>query len=89
MCVDYFDEVQYDMSKAQGCKDFWKPSKACHVGIHLKALTETSQMSANVTGFQSFSVFLHHFVLAKLVTTSTRVKCLLHEYILIYSSPWV
>ena len=22
------------MSKAQGCKDFWKPSKPCHIGIH-------------------------------------------------------
>ena len=66
MCVDYFDEVQYDMFKAQGCKDFWKPSKACHVGIHLKALTEYSQMSANVSGFQSFSGFFASFCVGQI-----------------------
>ena len=27
-------------SKAQGHEDNWKPSKPCHVGIHLKALAE-------------------------------------------------
>ena len=38
-------------------------SNPCHVGIHWKALTEYSQMSTLVPGFQSFSVFLHHFTL--------------------------
>ena len=61
-------------SKAQGCKDCWKPSKPCHLGIHWIALTEYSLMSTHVPGFQSFSAFLHHFVLAKLTTSSTRVK---------------
>ena len=41
-------------SKAQGHKDFWKPSKPCLVGIHWKALAEYSQMSTHVPGFQSF-----------------------------------
>ena len=44
-------------SKAHGCKDFWKTSKLCHAGIHWKALTEYSQMSTHMPGFQSFSFF--------------------------------
>ena len=31
-------------------------------------------MSTHVSGFQSFPRFLHHFVLAKLATSSIRVK---------------
>ena len=61
-------------SKPQGCKDLWKPSKPCHVGIHWRAPTEYSQMSTNVPRFQSFFSFLHHFVLANLATSSIRVK---------------
>ena len=61
-------------SKAQGCKDFWKQSKPCHVGNHGKRFAEHSHMSTHVPGLQSFSGFLHHFVLAKLATTSIRVK---------------
>ena len=57
-------------SKAQGCKDFWKTSKPCHVGIHLKALAEYSHMSTHVPGFQSFFIILHNFVLAKVATSS-------------------
>ena len=57
--------------KAQGCKDFWKTSKHCHAGIQWIALTEHSQMS---TMCQLFFWFLHHFVLAKLVTNSIRLK---------------
>ena len=34
--------------KAQGCKDIWKPSKPCHVGIHWIALTQYSQMSTQI-----------------------------------------
>ena len=41
-------------SKAQGCKDFWKPSKPCFVGIHWIALAEYSQMSTNMPGIKSF-----------------------------------
>ena len=47
--------------------------KPCHVGIHWIVLAEFSQMSTHVPGFQSFLRFLHHFVLAKLATTSIRV----------------
>ena len=98
-------------SKAQGCKDFWKPSKPCLVGTHWKALAEFSQISTHlpvfqaffrifenhlipvilvfirkpsrwvlsceythVPGLRSFAGFLHHFVLAKLATSSIRVK---------------
>ena len=50
------------LSKAQGCKDLWKTSKPCHVGIHWKALTEFSQMSTHMSWFQSFFIFLHHFL---------------------------
>ena len=55
-------------------KNFWKPSKPCHVGIHWKALAEYFQLSTHLPGFQSFSGFLHHFVLAKLATSSMRVN---------------
>ena len=61
-------------SKAQECKDFQKTPKTCHVGIHRIALTEYSQMSTCLPGFQSFFKFLHHFVLATLATSSIRVK---------------
>ena len=62
-------------SKAQGCKYFRKPLKPCHVGIHWKALAEYFHMSTICQGFGHFlKVFLHHFVLAKLATSSIRVK---------------
>ena len=40
------------LSKAQGRKDFLKPLKPCHVGIHWKALAEKFQMSTHLQGFQ-------------------------------------
>ena len=43
-------------------------SRPCLVGIHWIALTEYSQMSTHVLRF------LHNFVLAKLATSSIRVK---------------
>ena len=61
-------------SITHGYKDFWKTSKTCHVGFHWIALTEYSQVSTHVPGFQSFLRLLHHFVLAKLTTSSIRVK---------------
>ena len=61
-------------SKAQRCKYFWKPSKPCHVGTHWIALAKCSQMSTHMPGFQSFSSFLHRFEMAKLATSSIRVK---------------
>ena len=48
-------------SKAQGSKDYWKPSKPCHVGIHLKALSEYYQMSTHLPWFQWFLSFLSSF----------------------------
>ena len=38
------------------------------------ALAEYSQMSTHMPGFQVFFRFLHHFVLAKEVTSSIRVN---------------
>ena len=62
-------------SKVQGCKDLWRQSLPCHVGIHWIALIEHSQMSTHVPRFQSnFLGFLHQFELAKLATSSIRVK---------------
>ena len=59
------------LSKAQGCKDFWKPSKPCHVGIHWIALTEYSQMSTHAWVSVIFLVcFLHYFVLFEWATSS-------------------
>ena len=49
-------------------KDFWKPSKPCHVGIHWKDLT------THVPGFSYLSGFLHNFALAKLATSSIKVN---------------
>ena len=37
-------------------------------------------MSTSVPGFQSFSGFVHHFVLASLATSSIRVNSYLSEY---------
>ena len=52
----------------------WKPSKPFHISTHWKALTEYSQMSTYLPGFHSFLGFSHHFVLAKLATSSIRVN---------------
>ena len=60
--------------KAQGGKEFWKPSEPSCVGNHWKALAEHSQMSTHMPGLLSFFSFLNHFVLAKLATSSMRVK---------------
>ena len=61
-------------SQEQGCKDYWKWSKPCHVGIHWNALSEYSQMSTNEPRFQSFFMFfLYHFVVAKLATSNIRI----------------
>ena len=52
-----------------------KPSKPCHVGIQWKAPAEYSQLSTHVPVLQSFfRVFCIIFVLAKLATSSIRVK---------------
>ena len=53
-------------SKEQGPKEFWKPSKPCHVGIHQIALTEFSQMSTHMPGFQSFLRFLTSFCIGQI-----------------------
>ena len=42
----------------------------------MKALAKHSQMSTHSPGFQAFSGFLHHFVIAKLASSSIRVNCM-------------
>ena len=54
------------LSKAQGCKYFWKTCKQCHVGIHWIALAEYFQMSTHMQGFQSFSGFLASFCIGQI-----------------------
>ena len=57
----------------------WRPSKPLLCWYSLDSSpSEYSQMSTHLPGFQSFvvvsSFFLHDFVLAKLATSSIRVK---------------
>ena len=49
------------LSNAQKSKKLWKSSKACHVGIHLKALIEYFHMSTHLPGFQSFFRYFAYF----------------------------
>ena len=42
------------LSEAQGCKDYQKTSKTCHVGINWEAFDKHSQLTTHVPGFQSF-----------------------------------
>ena len=51
-CVNPSNVEAILSSKVQGDKDFGKPSKPCHVGIHLKALAEHSQMSTHLPGYK-------------------------------------
>ena len=53
------------------------PIKPCYIGIHYIDLAECSQMSTHVPGLQSFSMFLHRFVLAKLGIRSIMVNPLM------------
>ena len=56
-------------------KIFQKPSNLYHIGIHWIALAEYSQMSVPMChDFSHFSGILHHFVLAKLATSSISVQ---------------
>ena len=61
-------------SKAQGHKDVLKPSKPCHVGIHLKAFTEYSDEYPYARVSVISQLFLCHFILVKLAVSSIRVK---------------
>ena len=61
-------------SNAQECKYIWKLSKPCNVGIHWIALTEYSQMSTHMSGFQWFFRIYELFCIGQLATSSIRVK---------------
>ena len=64
-------------SKAQERKDYWNPSKLCHVGIHWKALAEYSQMSTHVPGLQSFFSFFASFRIGQIYQQQHKNKLLL------------
>ena len=57
--------LRLPLSKTQGGKDFWKPSKPCHVGIHWIALAEYSQMCTHVSEFQLFFRFFTLFCIGQ------------------------
>ena len=59
---------------AQRCKEFWKPSKPYHVGIHWKALTKYSQMSTHMIGFQSVSSFFAWFCIGQISMHQQHIK---------------
>ena len=61
-------------STAQACKDFRKLSKPCHVGIHWIALTEYSQMSTHLPGFQKSFRFFASFCIGQI--SHQQHKCL-------------
>ena len=54
------------LSKTQEHQHFEKTSKPCHVGIHWVALTEYSQMSTHMPGFQSFFRFFASICIGEL-----------------------
>ena len=53
----------------------------------LEALSEYSQMNTHMPGFQSYFIFFHHFILAKLATSSIRVKSNANTCSLLLRSP--
>ena len=53
-------------SKRQGRKDFWKPSKPCHVGSHWITIAEYSQMNTHEPRFQSFFRYFTSFYVAQI-----------------------
>ena len=64
-------------SKAQEHNNFENHLNPVMLIGNLIALTEHSQMSTYMSGFQSFFRFLHTFVLAKLATSSIKVNLIL------------
>ena len=74
-----FPMLRLHSSEAQGCKDFCKPSKPCHVGIHWIALTEYSQMSTPMPRFESFFSVFASFCNWQLATSIKRVKGTSHK----------
>ena len=59
---------------------FWKPFKPCHVGIHLKALTEFSHMSTYMPGFESFFSFLAWFCIGQISHQQHTGQIILHNF---------
>ena len=51
--------------KHKNAKIFKDHRKPCHVGIHWIALTEYSQMSTHMQGFQSFFKFFASFCIGQ------------------------
>ena len=68
---------------SKGCKDFYKPTEPCCLGIHWIALTEFSQMSTHLPGFLLYFSFFASFCLAKLATKirGNQMKGLRHTHV--------
>ena len=64
----------YSHPKPKDAKIFENHLNPVMLGIHLKALAEFSHLSTHLPGSSHFPGFFHHFVLAKLATSSIRVK---------------
>ena len=62
------------LSKVRYHKNSSQLPKPCHVGIHVKALSEPYQMSTHMPGLLLFSHFSNYFVLYKSATSSQRFK---------------
>ena len=59
-------------SNAQERRDFWRPSKPCHMGFIGSLSQSTLRWVPTFQGFSHFSESLQYFVMAKLATSSMR-----------------
>ena len=76
--------LRLSSSKAQGCTDFWKPSKPCWYSFDSSCWELSDEYPfARVLIFKAF---LCHFVLAKLATSSIRVNPSNAKVILVQST---
>ena len=66
VCVKFYIRPMH--KDAKNIESYLNPARVG--GIRRITLAECSQMSANMRGFQLFSGFWYHFVLAKLATIS-------------------
>ena len=83
-----FPKLRLLSSKAQGCKDFWKLSKPHAMFVFIRQLSLSTPKWVPMTqGFSHFAGFLLPFVLAKLATSSMRVKLNRKSYFLLPISP--
>ena len=66
--------VEATFGQSTRTQDFRKTFKPFHICFYGIALAENLRWVPTCHGFSHFSVFLHHFVLAKIATSSRRVN---------------